>query len=179
MIQDMMWYEDATNFLMFQLAPVCNQMTLKRELTSITAEAEEEPAVFLSKNTYAVYSNYDYTPLWEQHIHYNAAPAPYITRPMDLLGNSSQSSEVPLALPALPSTSAAPAGNLDTGTGTQPMSTANMVIPSKEIASTTLIISLGIVGWAATTQAVNNPCHIGSSVCQMENLMPSTKMFVG
>uniref|UniRef100_A0A915JKV6 Uncharacterized protein n=1 Tax=Romanomermis culicivorax TaxID=13658 RepID=A0A915JKV6_ROMCU len=87
----------------------------------------------------------DYTPLWEQHIHYNAAPAPYITRPTDSFGTSSQSSQVPLALPALPSTSAAPAGNLDTGTGTQPTSTANMVIPSKEIASTTLILSRGIV----------------------------------
>uniref|UniRef100_A0A915KLZ2 Uncharacterized protein n=1 Tax=Romanomermis culicivorax TaxID=13658 RepID=A0A915KLZ2_ROMCU len=34
---------------MFQLAPDCNQMTLKRELASITPEGREEPAIFLSK----------------------------------------------------------------------------------------------------------------------------------
>uniref|UniRef100_A0A915K8F0 Uncharacterized protein n=1 Tax=Romanomermis culicivorax TaxID=13658 RepID=A0A915K8F0_ROMCU len=63
---------------MFQLAQDCNQMTIKHELASITPEAGEEPATFLSKNTYTIYPNTDYMPPWEQHIHYNAAPAPYV-----------------------------------------------------------------------------------------------------
>uniref|UniRef100_A0A915IAD7 Uncharacterized protein n=1 Tax=Romanomermis culicivorax TaxID=13658 RepID=A0A915IAD7_ROMCU len=64
MIQDMMQYEDVKNFLMFHLAPDCNQMTLKRQLASMTPKAREEPTAFLSnndfvQNTYAMYPNYD------------------------------------------------------------------------------------------------------------------------
>uniref|UniRef100_A0A915JRT7 Uncharacterized protein n=1 Tax=Romanomermis culicivorax TaxID=13658 RepID=A0A915JRT7_ROMCU len=53
-----------------------------------------------------------------------------------------------------------------------------MVIPSKEIASAAPIISPGIICWNATSQASHNPCHIRSSICQIDNLMPSTKTFV-
>uniref|UniRef100_A0A915HWF5 Uncharacterized protein n=1 Tax=Romanomermis culicivorax TaxID=13658 RepID=A0A915HWF5_ROMCU len=49
MIQDMTRYEDAKNFLMFQLARDCNQMTLKYEFASITPEVREEPPTFLTK----------------------------------------------------------------------------------------------------------------------------------
>uniref|UniRef100_A0A915L5G8 Peptidase A2 domain-containing protein n=1 Tax=Romanomermis culicivorax TaxID=13658 RepID=A0A915L5G8_ROMCU len=156
MIQDMTRYEDTKNFLMFQLAPDCNQMTLKRELASITPKVGEELVAFLSKNTYTVYPNRLFPAPWEQHIHYNAVPAPYVTTPTDSSRTSSQSSELPLALPALPSSSAISATALDTRTLNQSTSTTNMVIPSKEIASSTPIMSPGII----------------------DNLTPSSKIFV-
>uniref|UniRef100_A0A915I7U8 Uncharacterized protein n=1 Tax=Romanomermis culicivorax TaxID=13658 RepID=A0A915I7U8_ROMCU len=94
------------------------------------------------KNTYTIYLNYDYAPPWEQHTHYNATLAPYVTTPTDSSHTSSQSSEVPLALLALPSTSASTmASNLDMRANSQPTSTANMVMPSKEIATATPIVS--------------------------------------
>uniref|UniRef100_A0A915JWJ9 Uncharacterized protein n=1 Tax=Romanomermis culicivorax TaxID=13658 RepID=A0A915JWJ9_ROMCU len=57
------------------------------------------------ENTYAVYPNTNFWLLWEQHIHYNAAPAPYVTTPTDSSCTSSQSLELLLTLPALPSSS--------------------------------------------------------------------------
>uniref|UniRef100_A0A915J5E2 Uncharacterized protein n=1 Tax=Romanomermis culicivorax TaxID=13658 RepID=A0A915J5E2_ROMCU len=64
----MMHYEDAKNLLMFQLAPDCNQMTLKRGLASITPEVGEEPAVFLSKETDAqkIFDNDAYVDLMQK-----------------------------------------------------------------------------------------------------------------
>uniref|UniRef100_A0A915JHU2 Peptidase A2 domain-containing protein n=1 Tax=Romanomermis culicivorax TaxID=13658 RepID=A0A915JHU2_ROMCU len=53
-----------------------------------------------------------------------------------------------------------------------------MVIPSKEIASAVPILSPGIVCWNASSHAFHDPCHICSSVCQIDNLRPSSKMFV-
>uniref|UniRef100_A0A915I926 Uncharacterized protein n=1 Tax=Romanomermis culicivorax TaxID=13658 RepID=A0A915I926_ROMCU len=92
------------------------------------------------------YFNQDYVPPWEQHIHYNTTPTLYITTPMDSSCASSQSSKVPLALLALPSTSAAAmVSNLDARASNQPTSTTNMLMPSKEIVSATPIVSPGIV----------------------------------
>uniref|UniRef100_A0A915JYB2 Peptidase A2 domain-containing protein n=1 Tax=Romanomermis culicivorax TaxID=13658 RepID=A0A915JYB2_ROMCU len=178
MIQDMTPYEDAKNLLTFGLAPDCNQMTLKRELASITPEVREEPAAFLSKNTYAVYPNQQFPVPWAQHIHYNAVPAPYVTTPTDSSCTSSQSSELQLGLPALLSSSTISVTTLDMRAPYQSTSATNMVIPSKEIASAAPIVSPEIVCWNATGHAFQDPCHIHSSICQIDNLMPSTKTFI-
>uniref|UniRef100_A0A915HTW4 Uncharacterized protein n=1 Tax=Romanomermis culicivorax TaxID=13658 RepID=A0A915HTW4_ROMCU len=53
-----------------------------------------------------------------------------------------------------------------------------MVIPSKEIASAAPIVSPRIVCWNTTGRAFQDPCHIRSSVCQIDNLTPSSKTFV-
>uniref|UniRef100_A0A915KS81 Secreted protein n=1 Tax=Romanomermis culicivorax TaxID=13658 RepID=A0A915KS81_ROMCU len=81
--------------------------------------------------------------------------------PMDSSHASSQSTEALLALLALPSTSAAArASNLDALTNSKPTSMANMVMPSKEIATTAPIVSPGIIWWATMAHATNNSCHI-------------------
>uniref|UniRef100_A0A915KTX2 Uncharacterized protein n=1 Tax=Romanomermis culicivorax TaxID=13658 RepID=A0A915KTX2_ROMCU len=130
------------------------------------------------ENTYAIYPNQHFPVPWEQHIHCNAMPAPYVTTPTDSSHASSQSSELQLALPALPSSTTGYATTLDTRALNQSTSAANMVIPSKEIASAAPILSPGIVCWNATGHAFPDPCHIHLSVCQIDNLMPSSKTFV-
>uniref|UniRef100_A0A915KPA4 Uncharacterized protein n=1 Tax=Romanomermis culicivorax TaxID=13658 RepID=A0A915KPA4_ROMCU len=96
--------------------------------------------------------------------------------PTDSSSASSQSSKVPLALLALPSTStAATISNLDARASNQPMSTANMVMPYKEIASATLIVSPRM---GCNSSHRRRPLHICSSLCQIDNLTPSTKMFI-
>uniref|UniRef100_A0A915I3E0 Reverse transcriptase/retrotransposon-derived protein RNase H-like domain-containing protein n=1 Tax=Romanomermis culicivorax TaxID=13658 RepID=A0A915I3E0_ROMCU len=115
---------------------------------------------------------------WEQHIHYNAVLAPYLTMPMDSSRASSQSSELQLALPALPSTATVTAIALDTRAINQSTSTANMLILSKEIAFAAPIVSPGMVCWNATDHAFRDPCHIHSTICQIDNLTPSSKTFV-
>uniref|UniRef100_A0A915JHG8 Peptidase A2 domain-containing protein n=1 Tax=Romanomermis culicivorax TaxID=13658 RepID=A0A915JHG8_ROMCU len=67
---------------------------------------------------------------------------------------------------------------LETGTINQSTSVANMVIPSKEMASAASIVSPDIVCWNATGRAFQDPCHIRSSICQIDNLTPSSKSFV-
>uniref|UniRef100_A0A915JBB0 Reverse transcriptase/retrotransposon-derived protein RNase H-like domain-containing protein n=1 Tax=Romanomermis culicivorax TaxID=13658 RepID=A0A915JBB0_ROMCU len=83
------------------------------------------------KTTYAVYPNHQFPAPWEQHIHYDAVPAPYLTTPTDSLRASSQSSELQLALPALPPPNAASTPALETRANNHLTSTANIVIPSK------------------------------------------------
>uniref|UniRef100_A0A915KEW1 Peptidase A2 domain-containing protein n=1 Tax=Romanomermis culicivorax TaxID=13658 RepID=A0A915KEW1_ROMCU len=102
-------------------------------------------------------------------------PAPYVTTPTDSSRTSSQSSELQLALLTLPSSSIVPPTALDTRGLNQSTSAANMVIPSKEIASAALIVSPGIICWKATRHVFRDSCHIPSSVCQIDNLTLSSK----
>uniref|UniRef100_A0A915L7R2 Uncharacterized protein n=1 Tax=Romanomermis culicivorax TaxID=13658 RepID=A0A915L7R2_ROMCU len=134
--------------------------------------------IIFMKNTYAVYPNQQFPAPWEQHIHYNAVPFLCVTRPTDSLRASSQSSELQLALPALPPSTTILMTALDTRAINQSTSAANMVIPSKEIVSAAPIVSPGIVCWNATGRAFQDSCHIRSSVCQIDNLTPSSKTFV-
>uniref|UniRef100_A0A915I4D1 RNA-directed DNA polymerase n=1 Tax=Romanomermis culicivorax TaxID=13658 RepID=A0A915I4D1_ROMCU len=89
------------------------------------------------ENTYAVYCNQHFWAPWEQHIHYNAVSAPYLTTPTDSSPTSSQSSELQLVLPALPSSVMMTTNTQDTHALNQSTSATNMVSPSEEIASAT------------------------------------------
>uniref|UniRef100_A0A915HWI4 Uncharacterized protein n=1 Tax=Romanomermis culicivorax TaxID=13658 RepID=A0A915HWI4_ROMCU len=143
--------------------------------TKVEIRTAEQPIL----NTYAIYWNYEYGGPWEQHIVYNVLWAPNVTTPTDSSCTSSQSSEILLALLALSSTSAAAmVTTLGVPSNVQPTSTANIVMPSKGIASAMPIVSPGIVQWAATAQATDNPCHIQSSICQIGNLTPSIETIV-
>uniref|UniRef100_A0A915JJD2 Secreted protein n=1 Tax=Romanomermis culicivorax TaxID=13658 RepID=A0A915JJD2_ROMCU len=115
---------------------------------------------------------------WEQHIHYNAVPALYVTMPRDSSRASSQSSELQLALLPLPSSMTVSTTALDMCAINHSTSAANMVIPSKEIASAAPIVSPSIVCWSATGHAFRDPCHIRSLVCQINNLTLSSKTLV-
>uniref|UniRef100_A0A915KU86 Uncharacterized protein n=1 Tax=Romanomermis culicivorax TaxID=13658 RepID=A0A915KU86_ROMCU len=86
MIQDMTCYEDAKNFLMFQVVPDCNQMTLKRELASITPKVGEEPATILSKvMTYVqlLYQDEDQTFRHKQEAKIGTAELPILINQAD------------------------------------------------------------------------------------------------
>uniref|UniRef100_A0A915JB09 Uncharacterized protein n=1 Tax=Romanomermis culicivorax TaxID=13658 RepID=A0A915JB09_ROMCU len=95
--------------------------------TALQAKTTRAPPSTNKQNTYPVYPTYNNMPPGEQHINYNAAPTPYVTTPMDSSHPSSQASDVPLALPALQSTSMT--SNVDPRANSQPTSTANMVMP--------------------------------------------------
>uniref|UniRef100_A0A915I6Z4 Uncharacterized protein n=1 Tax=Romanomermis culicivorax TaxID=13658 RepID=A0A915I6Z4_ROMCU len=74
----MMWCKDAKNFLMSQLAPDCNQLTIIHKLASITPEAGEEPARFLSKDmtyTQLLYQDEDQTFRHKQERHQAHKPS--------------------------------------------------------------------------------------------------------
>uniref|UniRef100_A0A915IGT0 Uncharacterized protein n=1 Tax=Romanomermis culicivorax TaxID=13658 RepID=A0A915IGT0_ROMCU len=93
-------------------------------------EAQTSPAAseaIFMKTTYAVYPNHQFPAPWEQHIHYNAVPAPNVTTPTDSSHASSQFSELQLALPALPPPNAASTPPLKTRPNNQSTSAANMV----------------------------------------------------
>uniref|UniRef100_A0A915I464 Uncharacterized protein n=1 Tax=Romanomermis culicivorax TaxID=13658 RepID=A0A915I464_ROMCU len=97
------------------------------------------------QNTYAIYPNQQFPVPWEQHIHYNAVRAPYVTTPTDSSRASSQSSEIQLALPALPPSTTISTTALNTRAINQSTSATNMVIPSKEIASAAPILPLKVI----------------------------------
>uniref|UniRef100_A0A915K511 Uncharacterized protein n=1 Tax=Romanomermis culicivorax TaxID=13658 RepID=A0A915K511_ROMCU len=155
------------------LKPQIHTQIVSTDLQAETALASRNPL-----NIYAIYPNQQFPAPWEQYIHHNAVPAPYITTPTDSLHTSSQSSELQLALPALPPQTAVSTPTLDTRAITQSTYPAYMIIPSKEIASAALIVSPRIVCWNATGCAFQDPCHIRSSVCQMDNLTPSSKTLI-
>uniref|UniRef100_A0A915JG61 Peptidase A2 domain-containing protein n=1 Tax=Romanomermis culicivorax TaxID=13658 RepID=A0A915JG61_ROMCU len=137
--------------------------------------AQPSPTDFRTNSTISAAS-----PIGDPAMEYCPKEVPTIPTAHEIIFTkaSLQSSELPLKLLALPSTSTASATNSDMRTLNQSTLARNMVIPSKKIATTTPIISPGIVCWNVTTHASKDPCHIRSSFCQIDNLTPSTKMFV-
>uniref|UniRef100_A0A915J5V1 WW domain-containing protein n=1 Tax=Romanomermis culicivorax TaxID=13658 RepID=A0A915J5V1_ROMCU len=111
------------------------------------------------EDTYAVYLNQHFPAPWEQHIHYNAVPAPYLTTPTDSSCASSQSSELQLALPALPSSATLTTTTLTMRAINQSTSATNVVIPSKEIASAALI---AFICKYASMRAFQIPIKLGA-----------------
>uniref|UniRef100_A0A915IW28 Uncharacterized protein n=1 Tax=Romanomermis culicivorax TaxID=13658 RepID=A0A915IW28_ROMCU len=151
---------------------------LKHEL-AVVPQFGEEPTAFLSKNTYIIYPDYEYATPWEQHVQYNLPPMPWITTPTNSSRASSQSSKIALKLSMPPMSSANPAAsNLDAPDYSQPTSTANMVMPSKEVTAATLIVSPDILCWVATDNAAEEPCYKYSSLCQIDNITLNTKFSV-
>uniref|UniRef100_A0A915KNZ0 Uncharacterized protein n=1 Tax=Romanomermis culicivorax TaxID=13658 RepID=A0A915KNZ0_ROMCU len=136
-----------------------NETTAK--ISAVKANAAQLPSTDFRTNSNNIHGQRDWRPRC------GAPPqrAPYVTTPTDSSCASSQSLKLPLALPAFLSSSTITATTLDMRALNQSTSTANMVIPSKKIASAAPIVSPGIVCWNATSHASRHPCHICSSVC--------------
>uniref|UniRef100_A0A915IL28 Uncharacterized protein n=1 Tax=Romanomermis culicivorax TaxID=13658 RepID=A0A915IL28_ROMCU len=88
--------------LMISVANVIGDHAAEQRPREVQITPVAQKTIFM-KNIYAVYPNQHFPSPWEQHIHCNAVPAPYLTMPMDSSHTSSQSSELLLALPALSS----------------------------------------------------------------------------
>uniref|UniRef100_A0A915L9V4 Uncharacterized protein n=1 Tax=Romanomermis culicivorax TaxID=13658 RepID=A0A915L9V4_ROMCU len=161
--------QEQTKATNVRFAALAEQMQQLISMTAAATNGCNPPTPRPLLNIYTVYPNHQFLAPWEQHIHYNAVPAPYVTTRTDSSSASSQSSELQSALPALPPPTAVPTPALEMPAINQSTSAANMVIPSKEIASAAPIVRPGIVCWNATGCAFQDPCHIRSSVCQIDN----------
>uniref|UniRef100_A0A915L9F5 Uncharacterized protein n=1 Tax=Romanomermis culicivorax TaxID=13658 RepID=A0A915L9F5_ROMCU len=98
--------------LMILMANAIGDQAVERRPKEVRIIPMAQGAIFM-KNTYPIYANTNFLLPWEQHIHYDAAPASYVTTPTDSSRASSQSLELSLALPALPSSSTITATALD------------------------------------------------------------------